>query len=105
MTHLLEMILNSIQILDKTFGQCSLGLARFTNVIFMLTLPFIFRQYLKKIKNEDEQVSLIWNFSHSVRDRKYPIMHVKFTRSEWENIYVIMTLFFVLRKILLSFFY
>jgi len=57
MTHLLEMILNSIQILNKTFGQCSLGLARFTNVIFMLILPFIFRQYLKKIKKEDEQVS------------------------------------------------
>jgi len=57
MTHLLETILNNIQILNKTFGQCSLGLARFTNVIFMLTLPFIIRQYLKKTKKEDEQVS------------------------------------------------
>ena len=57
MTHLLEMILNSVQILNKTFGQCSLGLARFTNVIFMLALPFVFIQYLKKMKNEDEKVS------------------------------------------------
>jgi hypothetical protein len=50
------MILNSIQILNKTFGQCSLGLARFTNVIFMLALPFVFIKYLKKSKNEGEQV-------------------------------------------------
>ncbi|CAF1534042.1 unnamed protein product, partial [Rotaria sordida] len=57
MTHLFEMILNSLQILDKTFGQCSLGLARFTNVIFMLALPFIFMKYLEKIKKEDKQVS------------------------------------------------
>jgi len=62
MTHLLEVILNSTQILDKTFGQCSLGLARFTNVIFMLALPFVFHQYLKKIKKEDEQVSRIFVF-------------------------------------------
>jgi hypothetical protein len=45
--------------LNKTLGQCSLGLARFTNVIFMLALPFIVRQYLRKIKKEDEQVSLL----------------------------------------------
>lgn len=57
MTHLLEMILNSTQILDKTFGPCSLGLARFTNVIFMLALPFVLMKYLAKIKKEDEQVS------------------------------------------------
>ncbi|CAF3849836.1 unnamed protein product [Rotaria magnacalcarata] len=56
-THLLEMMLNSIQILDKTFGACSLGLARFTNVIFMLALPFVFMKYLEKIKKDDEQVS------------------------------------------------
>ncbi|CAF0728422.1 unnamed protein product [Rotaria sp. Silwood1] len=59
MTHLLETILNSLQILNKTFGQCSLGLARFTNVIFMLALPFIFMKYLKKIKKEDEQTSML----------------------------------------------
>ncbi|CAF2512695.1 unnamed protein product [Rotaria sp. Silwood2] len=58
MTHLFETVLNSLQILDKTFGQCSLGLARFTNVIFMLTLPFIFMKYLKKVKKEDEQTSM-----------------------------------------------
>ncbi|CAF3813686.1 unnamed protein product [Rotaria sordida] len=59
MTHLFEMILNSLQILDKTFGQCSLGLARFTNVIFMLALPFIFMKYLEKIKKEDKQTSML----------------------------------------------
>ncbi|CAF3732036.1 unnamed protein product [Rotaria magnacalcarata] len=58
-THLLEMMLNSIQILDKTFGACSLGLARFTNVIFMLALPFVFMKYLEKIKKDDEQVSML----------------------------------------------
>jgi hypothetical protein len=57
MTHLLEMILNSVQLLNKTFGQCSLGLARFTNIIFMLALPLVFIQYLKKMKKDDEQVS------------------------------------------------
>jgi hypothetical protein len=57
MTHLLEMILNSVQLLNQTFGQCSLGLARFTNVIFMLALPLVFIQYLKKMKKDDEQVS------------------------------------------------
>jgi len=53
----LELILNNIRILDQTFGQCSLGLPRFTNVIFILILPFVFQEYLKKIKREDEQVS------------------------------------------------
>jgi hypothetical protein len=67
------MIFNSIQILDKTFGQCSLGLARFTNVIFMLILPFIFRQYLKKIKKEDEQVSL----KIFLRNEIHQLKHVK----------------------------
>ena len=57
MTHLLEMLLNSLQVLNQTFGQCSLTLARFTNVIFMLILPWIIRQYLKKTKKEDEQVN------------------------------------------------
>jgi hypothetical protein len=57
MTHLLEIILNSIQILNRTFGQCSLGLARFTNVIFMLALPFVIIQYLRKMRRTDEQVS------------------------------------------------
>lgn len=59
MTHLLEMLLNSLQVLNQTFGQCSLGLARFTNVIFMLILPWIVRQYLKKMKKEDEQVRFV----------------------------------------------
>ena len=51
------MLLNSLQILNQTFGQCSLGLARFTNVVFMLILPWIIRQYLKKMKKEDEEVN------------------------------------------------
>ncbi|UJR25490.1 hypothetical protein I4U23_006836 [Adineta vaga] len=58
-THILEIILNSIQILTQTFGQCSLGLARFTNVIFILILPFVFMKYLQKIKKEDGQTSLL----------------------------------------------
>ena len=51
------MILNSLQILNKTSDQCSLGLARFTNVIFMLGLPFVLTAFLRKMKKEDQQVS------------------------------------------------
>ncbi|CAF0756252.1 unnamed protein product [Adineta steineri] len=58
-THSIEMILNNIQLLNKTFGPCSLGLARFTNVIFMLALPFVFIKYLKKMKKEDEKTSTL----------------------------------------------
>lgn len=54
------MILNSVGMSNQTLGRCSLGLARFTNVIFILMLPGIIQKYLKKMKKEDEQV---WELS------------------------------------------
>ena len=57
MTHALEMVVNSTQMFTQTFAPCSLGLARFTNVIFMLMLPFIILQYQRRVKREDPQVS------------------------------------------------
>ncbi|CAF0761129.1 unnamed protein product [Adineta ricciae] len=59
LTHILEITLDNLQILHQSFGQCSLGLARFTNVIFILILPFIFVKYLQKLKEMDQQTSIL----------------------------------------------
>lgn len=48
--------MNSVGMLEQTWGYCSLSLARFTNVMFILILPWIIQKYLKKMKKEDEEV-------------------------------------------------
>ena len=55
-THLLEVTLASLQLFKDYLVPCSLGLARFTNVIFLLLLPFVIIQYLKKTKRDNDEV-------------------------------------------------